>query len=828
MSFKLSALLNPAPDSDSEPTHRPQHVDSSTPNLPAIAGSSSNTHGVLSQAPHPALDQSVTLTTTQEAPAQSESRGSSPVSVDPANALNASNAQSQAQDQPMISEISASASRAPRPPDLPLAATPVEPSRPLERDPPSLSPTLDQYHRASHSPTQVHTSTQSSSLPVELAPMQVQYSSSIPDSLLPKQEQEKMTIDESEEPSVAIELYPEEERSAAPSTTEPVVENGTSGEMEDKIQVQDASPAPPDDTQEKASSAGLENPPSPLHIPSLIKDSGSNKSRSTTPFGASTPKGVTQIKEEETLMPAPSSARSTPSRATPTSTKPRKGTISKKGTVTKKAPTKSRGLGVDSPESSRSATPASSRLSKTTNARQSSTPIKAASSPAADYDEEAELYCICRKPDNHTWMIACDGCDDWFHGSCVDMKEENAQLVDKYFCKSNQSLSITPKSNNHLGPRCADPSIGKRTTWLRVCRLSSCNQPAILTKGKESKYCCEEHGQAFFKEKLLDSPQATSKSKKRKRGSKSNHNDDGSDASFHASSPSEADTLEPALGGRLGPRQLAKIIKSTEGDLKRFKHLGEPIVSSSMSINTPDAHMTDNTLPSSGHDRSTLTSADKTSLDAIHKRLSALSTRRSLLIDRETFLSKAKDAAKRIAREEGVKELCGYDDRLGMGEEEFEAWRASDEGTAFYDGSGPTTNNSNNNNNNTNHMDTDMDTEDGTDKLPAQLQICKRRRCAHHSTWKTISLDEIRVESKRFADEDRKARLEIREIRERAALRGPVGGEGDDDDGRGISDGWVEVVGPVRDGEGDGERTSDAVDEAEGQEEEGEKMDEDP
>ncbi|KAH0057375.1 hypothetical protein KCU86_g4327, partial [Aureobasidium melanogenum] len=35
---------------------------------------------------------------------------------------------------------------------------------------------------------------------------------------------------------------------------------------------------------------------------------------------------------------------------------------------------------------------------------------------------DTDLYCICRKPDTGTFMIGCDGgCDDWFHGKCVNI-----------------------------------------------------------------------------------------------------------------------------------------------------------------------------------------------------------------------------------------------------------------------------------------------------------------------------------------------------------------------------------------------------------------------
>jgi hypothetical protein len=49
--------------------------------------------------------------------------------------------------------------------------------------------------------------------------------------------------------------------------------------------------------------------------------------------------------------------------------------------------------------------------------------------------EDDTLYCICRKPDNHEWMIACDGgCDDWFHGYCVGLTKADGQRIDRYIC----------------------------------------------------------------------------------------------------------------------------------------------------------------------------------------------------------------------------------------------------------------------------------------------------------------------------------------------------------------------------------------------------------
>ena len=34
-------------------------------------------------------------------------------------------------------------------------------------------------------------------------------------------------------------------------------------------------------------------------------------------------------------------------------------------------------------------------------------------------DDPERLWCICQKPHNNRFMICCDRCEDWFHGSCV-------------------------------------------------------------------------------------------------------------------------------------------------------------------------------------------------------------------------------------------------------------------------------------------------------------------------------------------------------------------------------------------------------------------------
>eukprot|EP00800_Vazella_pourtalesii_P008917 TRINITY_DN2281_c0_g1_i1.p1 TRINITY_DN2281_c0_g1~~TRINITY_DN2281_c0_g1_i1.p1 ORF type:complete len:524 (+),score=100.94 TRINITY_DN2281_c0_g1_i1:373-1944(+) len=49
--------------------------------------------------------------------------------------------------------------------------------------------------------------------------------------------------------------------------------------------------------------------------------------------------------------------------------------------------------------------------------------------------KKAPFYCYCRTRARDTeFMIQCDGCDIWYHGSCVELREEEADIIDKYFC----------------------------------------------------------------------------------------------------------------------------------------------------------------------------------------------------------------------------------------------------------------------------------------------------------------------------------------------------------------------------------------------------------
>ncbi|KAG0357929.1 hypothetical protein BGZ54_000124 [Gamsiella multidivaricata] len=93
------------------------------------------------------------------------------------------------------------------------------------------------------------------------------------------------------------------------------------------------------------------------------------------------------------------------------------------------------------------------------------------------------LYCICRTSyDPSRFMIACDGCDGWFHGDCVGVAEKDSDMVDKYYCK-----------------RCEEK--GRHGSNKKKCFREACQRPAA----RKSKYCSKECGLLVATQRIHES-----------------------------------------------------------------------------------------------------------------------------------------------------------------------------------------------------------------------------------------------------------------------------------------------------------------------------------
>jgi len=48
--------------------------------------------------------------------------------------------------------------------------------------------------------------------------------------------------------------------------------------------------------------------------------------------------------------------------------------------------------------------------------------------------DEEDCHCVCREPWGGRFMIMCDFCETWYHGSCVNVSPTDALDIDKYRC----------------------------------------------------------------------------------------------------------------------------------------------------------------------------------------------------------------------------------------------------------------------------------------------------------------------------------------------------------------------------------------------------------
>ena len=56
--------------------------------------------------------------------------------------------------------------------------------------------------------------------------------------------------------------------------------------------------------------------------------------------------------------------------------------------------------------------------------------------PEPDVHSDDTPYCVCRKPYDGRFMIQCDFCEEWYHGSCVNITATDALDIDKYKCRA--------------------------------------------------------------------------------------------------------------------------------------------------------------------------------------------------------------------------------------------------------------------------------------------------------------------------------------------------------------------------------------------------------
>jgi len=74
-----------------------------------------------------------------------------------------------------------------------------------------------------------------------------------------------------------------------------------------------------------------------------------------------------------------------------------------------------------------------------------------------DIEAEKPIYCICKTTFDQGFMICCDKCSLWCHGSCVGMDETTADDTEPYLCPNCAPVK------SRRAPKLADDH-GRRTS----------------------------------------------------------------------------------------------------------------------------------------------------------------------------------------------------------------------------------------------------------------------------------------------------------------------------------------------------------------------------
>lgn len=468
--------------------------------------------------------------------------------------------------------------------------------------------------------------------------------------------------------------------------------------------------------------------------------------------------------------------------------------MSKKGTAKVKSSTPSKRLKLSesersTPARSPSVTPAQrggSKLKKNVNvnleppssrasSRQPSpSPTPSVATPASSNDD-GEIFCICRKGDNHTWMIACDGpCEEWFHGKCVGIKERDGELIDKYIC-----------------PTCSKD--GFITTWKRMCRRQDCRKPARVKDNPPSKYCSVECGRMFFVELIRrgdPEAQATkdgqfvvdeSRDKKmRKKVRRERHaqarrpgNDTpvvrGSRPHTPAYSEDERSDYEtdssldeeqlPNRGGPLRAGEVKALLQQCKS-IESWRDLGKK-------PETPPRELDEKEATRLVYD-----DFETAGVEGIKKQQAELEEKTSILDAREKMLELIKTRSATIADDikksnPKQKDICGYDSRVAWCDEEFLQWYNANGKQVLDSGKiGPPGEDTS--------MTNGVDESDDEEAATMKGGVCARNRCPKHGKagqWQRQQLQELRFEQELIKKRQESLACQEHDIRSRAQIR---------------------------------------------------------
>ncbi|CRG85876.1 Set1 complex component spp1 [Talaromyces islandicus] len=422
----------------------------------------------------------------------------------------------------------------------------------------------------------------------------------------------------------------------------------------------------------------------------------------------------------------------------------------------------------------------------------------------SDVENPDEIFCICRRPDNHTWMIGCDGgCEDWFHGKCVNVNQEDEELIERYIC-----------------PNCTAAGKGK-TTWKPMCRLKGCRKPARLSKKKISKYCSDDHGREFMRrltQRLIIKPNPVAFDRIRGQNNRDSRSVDGDGDSPMETNDEDDEQYQQRimpedLGSRGGVLTIGdlKAVVMRVSSAEEFRRLGERLITPPpappVTISKKEEKETDNPQKKQAPAAEEYHSSNKMGLDIhppgvvysiaeeaklqkLRKRRAEYRRRGEMIAQRDRFLglvrARAKTVLDRLKAKEpkgGWKDICGFDARMAWNEEELDEWLQTEAGRKAFEEDKLEAEELPTNGTDTKMQDpadTDDDDEDedenkskNVDAEFAELSrgVCIKKRCDRHKQWVRLVQQDTQFEQAMLKCDFEACEKEANAIVEGAVLR---------------------------------------------------------
>ncbi|KAL8578841.1 hypothetical protein ACOMHN_022134 [Nucella lapillus] len=154
------------------------------------------------------------------------------------------------------------------------------------------------------------------------------------------------------------------------------------------------------------------------------------------------------------------------------------------------------------------------------------------------------LYCICRKPHGHRFMICCDKCGEWYHGQCVGITKQQGHQMEvqnkEYVCPKCSGTSVEEhvavkqetdkvassgtkhekgggtEVNKKKRISLDDPKMlkkpgasGKEKWKSQKCIVGECKRPARLGSVYCSNGCIIHHARLSLRQMRLDKEKAS-------------------------------------------------------------------------------------------------------------------------------------------------------------------------------------------------------------------------------------------------------------------------------------------------------------------------------